>query len=269
MTKSAQSLKENEINAKLLHLYEGKKQGFNEILKQAEALNIADTLVLNLPYATQQYLDSKVKIMIVGQESYGWSFKLNDLEGSGEYKGLGGAMERTRSFQGKKSYNTRFWSFARGVYEACHNSALTDSKSNAYFFWSNLRRICFHTKPTTALPSPLQELIKTHLDSILLSEIHIAQPDIVLFLSGPNYDSYIKQQLDGVTFQAYIDDMPRRAAARLECHSVTHATMLRLYHPNARKRAGGISAQEYNKRVMLSLLEILGGLHELAKIGRD
>lgn len=265
MTKNAQSLKENEINAKLLALYEGKKQGFTEILKQAEALNLADKLVLNLPYATQQYLDSKVKVMIVGQESYGWSFKLNDLEGSGAYKGLGGAMERTKSFQSKKSYNTRFWSFARGVYEACHNSALTDSKPNAYFFWSNLRRICLDSKPATALPSPLQELITKHLDALLLSEIHIVEPDIVLFLSGPNYDSYIKSQLDGVTFQAHIDDMPRRAAARLECPSVTHATMLRLYHPNARKRAGGISAKEYNKRVMLSLLEILGGLPTLPK----
>lgn len=268
-TKNAKSPKESEINAKLLALYESKKQGFNEILKKAEALNIADKLVLNLPYATQQYVDSKVKIMLVGQESNGWSFKLNDLEGSGEYKGLCGAMERTKSFQTKKPYNKPFWTFAKGIYEACHNSALTDNKPNAYFFWSNLRKICYntpnekdttttHLQPDDPLPESLQELIDKHLDSLLLNEIQIAQPDIVLFLSGPNYDGYIKQQLEGVTFQAHVDDMPSRAAARLECPSITHTAMLRLYHPNAlRYRYGKDTHMDYTIPIMLPLLGVL------------
>ena len=262
--------KECEINKKLEALYDSKKWGFLEILEQAKELGLSDKLVLHLPYVTQPFLDSKVKIMLVGQESNGWGFRLSKQSEHGGLFYIYSAMELTKRFQAKTTQTKNvFWKFAEGVYEHCngHGSMNYYINPKAYFFWSGVRRISYHTtratlmrelQSPTPMPESLQELIDKHLDSLLLSEIQIAQPDIVLFLSTPSYDSYIKQQLEGVTFQAHIDALPIRAAARLECPSITHTAMLRLYHPNAlRYRYGKDTVMAYNVPIMLPILEIL------------
>ncbi|TKZ36428.1 hypothetical protein [Brachyspira catarrhinii] len=69
--------------------------------------------------------------------------------------------------------------------------------------------------------------------NILKDEIKIINPDIVLFLTGPDYDDYIKTQLEGVKFHKLENsDYEKSQFARVE-HEVLPKKSFRIYHPNA------------------------------------
>lgn len=104
--------------------------------------------MLHLPYATQQYLDSNIKIMLVGQESNGWGFRLSKQSGHGGLFYIYSAMELTKHFQARITQtNNVFLKFAEGVYEHCNGYGSMNYYINpkAYFFWSGVRRISYHT----------------------------------------------------------------------------------------------------------------------------
>lgn len=67
-------------------------------------------------------------------------------------------------------------------------------------------------------------------------EIKIINPDIVLFLTGPNYDYYIKNQLKGVEFKT-VENYGIRQFARVEYKSLPKNSF-RIYHPVYLRRRG-------------------------------
>lgn len=68
-----------EEHNSLISLYACKKAVLQEIKDIAQKEGVVNDIVLNLPAITQNFLDSKIKIMIVGQESNGWNFFLKQL----------------------------------------------------------------------------------------------------------------------------------------------------------------------------------------------
>lgn len=76
-------------------------------------------------------------------------------------------------------------------------------------------------------------------------EIKIINPDIVLFLTGYNYDNYIKKQLHDVEFAA-VSGYNEKEFARLK-HSVLPYNSFRIYHPGYLQRAG--LRDEYLKKL--------------------
>ena len=57
----------------------------------------------------------------------------------------------------------------------------------------------------------------------------IIKPKIVLFLTGPNYDNYIRNQLEGVKFKT-VENYNERQFARVE-HKSLPENSFRIYRP--------------------------------------
>ncbi|TLD98062.1 hypothetical protein LS80_006265 [Helicobacter trogontum] len=223
-----------EKQERLIALYTHKKAAWQEIKEIAQKEGVADNLVLNTPSITQNFLDSKIKIMIVGQESNGWNFFLKQLwvDTDRNFRdSIQEAMGKTEKFQSKtKSNNTQFWQFAASVYNEFNEKIDKKDSIKSYFFWTNLRKICYDNKPKKSLPQALQTQIDNELNILLLQEIKIINPNIVLFLSGPDYDTYIKQQLKGARFNK-VGVFKEREMAYITHEDLQNIIMLRIYHP--------------------------------------
>lgn len=218
------------INQELLKLYQSKREIFSQIYQRKYELN----LTLMLPCACEEFAKSKTRLMVMGQENYGWGFK--DTSEA--------VMRQTQAFiTSNKSKNSPFWRFVKEFYEGLGKKLENHFASVAY---SNVRRVCFNKDkgkdPKKLLPNNMENAF----DGLLLEEIQIIQPKIILFLTGPNYDKIIKKQLRGVEFHnikeflALNPALPKaefslpdklKKVKVLTHKDLSNTLMLRIYHP--------------------------------------
>ena len=66
--------------------------------------------------------------------------------------------------------------------------------------------------------------------NVINDEINVLKPDIILFVSGPNYDKVIKNSLIDANFEALSDKFSARQIAKIEFKN--HNNIFRTYHPN-------------------------------------
>ena len=225
------------INCELLKLYQSKEEIFSQIYQRKDVLN----LNLMLPYVCKNFVESKAKLMVIGQETYGWVF-----EGNREK-----TMEHTMEFLShNKDKNSYFWYFIKQFYETLGEELGNDFTP---IVWNNVRKVCFNLpkhkgkpKPKDPLPQELQEFIDNNLGNLLFEEIKIIQPKIALFLTGPNFEKYIKPQLHGIEHHSIKDFLALNPTLKQEefplpnklkkVKVLTHkdlpnTLMLRIYHP--------------------------------------
>ena len=98
-------------------------------------------------------------------------------------------------------------------------------------------------KPKSSLPKSIQELIDNELSTLSLEEIKIIKPDIVLFLTGPNYDDRILAQLQEANIfkvgdLKQIGGFSIKELAAIEHKELPQVSMRRLYHPNYTYKSG-------------------------------
>src|SRR3989338_4702920 len=122
------SLPKNEINQKLLSFYQNKWGQISGILSTNE--KISYPLILSVPDA---YVESKTKLMIVGQQPYGWGFK-KDVGRDEKWNSPEVLMQwHIDYYCGTKDLGSPFWQAAIELY---HH--LNPSGSPIGFITSNL-----------------------------------------------------------------------------------------------------------------------------------
>lgn len=218
-------------NQELLKLYNSK----NEVIKEIEELNKeleCGKLALLLPSVPRNYQKAKYKIMAIGQELNG---------GYGIRSEPRITMLDNLRGQSFDSCGRGFFSFPAKLCHAVNEigGKLNRKEIRSYFVWAEIRKFSYHKKihsnskaPRTRLNKEVQNLIDTKFN-ILEDEIRIINPDIVLFLTGHNYDNYIRTQLDGVKFHKLENsDYEKSQFARVE-HKVLPEKSFRIYHPHA------------------------------------
>lgn len=208
----------SEINQKLLKLFESK---WGVVEKVCNAIKDEELwTVLHIACVPYNYEKMKYKILIVGKENDGWVFN-NDARGS---------MLDTLDFLNSKDYNDKrpFFDFPYKFCKSLNNLVDIQDSKKTYFTWVNLREFSFDEVPKTSLGKEAQSIIDNEFN-ILEEEIKIINPDIVLFLTGPTYDYYIKNQLNGVEFKT-IENYGIRQFARVE-HKSLPDNSFRIYHP--------------------------------------
>lgn len=218
----------DEQNQKLLKLYESKnyKEVVNEIIKINQKAK-GKELALQLPCITENYKQMDKKIMVIGQELYGWS-KIKDNPKD--------AMLATYEFQNEKEKNTLFWNFQFKFCQKMNPNIKFDRKrKTSYIAWTNIRKFSYQKVNRSAPRIPLYEEVQKLIDSkfnFLKEEIKIIKPDIVLFLTGKDYDDYIRAQLNNVKFHEIRNsDFDKNEFARVE-HEVLPKNSFKIYHPN-------------------------------------
>ena len=66
--------------------------------------------------------------------------------------------------------------------------------------------------------------------NVLERELEILKPDIILFVSGPNYDSNIEKTLQTIEFNTFNSSFTKRQLAKLKFKHFDN--IYRTYHPN-------------------------------------
>ena len=214
----------SEINQKLLKLFESKWEAVNKVYDTLQEEE--EWAVLHRACIPPNYETTKYTILIVGQENNGYGYETEPKK----------SMLFTLDFQSNRYYdNAPFFSFPYSFCASINDCDNEKYSKKSYLAWVNLKEFSFETSSKKPLNEKAQNIIDNEYN-ILEEEIKIINPDIVLFLTGPNYDYYIKAQLNGVEFKT-IENYGIRQFARVEHKSLTKNSF-RIYHPVYLRRRG-------------------------------
>jgi len=183
-------------------------------LRSAEvpgAPRISAPLVIDVPPA---YSGARVRLMIVGQESFGWGESIDHTLSAEDV--LNTLRSWYREFDRASGYKaTPFWQAAMQIF-----TALNPAATSRAFLWSNLYKMDVGGRR----PSPDSEaaLDDAHL---IRAEIEALSPQVVVFFTGPAYDDRLLRCFPGATLTPV-----SRALARVS-HPALPPLAFRTYHP--------------------------------------
>ena len=165
--------------------------------------------------ATEAYVESPTRLMIVGQETYGWYGHF----APGRSERITGIQDHYAEFDFAARYkSTPFW---RAVHRL--RSTVASSSDRRALAWSNLLPVDKAQKRPWALEGHLAKL------GILRREIEVLKPDVVVFFTGPDYDGLVARQFPGVLHQT-VGGYDLRTLSRL-AHAGLPTKSFRTYHP--------------------------------------
>lgn len=163
---------------KLFELYKNRQHDFKKVFNTFPKDDLAGPFLMS---PNSDYYASKHRLLIIGQETNGWSKHIDDLENQ---------METYEDFNvGIEYYASPFWSITRKV------EAALDNKPHSCA-WTNLNKFDLESgRPNGVYATAISEL-----DDILLSEIKIIKPNFCLFYTGPSFDDRLKTIFKGIEF---------------------------------------------------------------------
>lgn len=204
----------DEMNEKLENLYGRNKSEFVRISNlSSKEVPIHGPFLMS---PSNLYFNSKIKLLVVGKETYGWPCHANDISLQ---------MSKYEEFNvGQFYYSSPFWNVIRKVENILGNPAYSCA-------WTNLSKFDVNQ----GSPYGEYERLISNLDTIILEEIKILAPDLCLFFTGPNLDYRIKKTFQNGTF-SNVEGWIGRALSKLN-HSDLPMSF-RTYHPNYLRRGG-------------------------------
>jgi hypothetical protein len=210
------------VNEKLEKLY---SQHFDKALSAKKDLKISSPLLIKIN--EEKYNNSDLKIMIIGQETFGWHGEF----GSDNIQKLMNGYDSylTNNLKGK---NKRVFWKAFHFFEKELNKFHYDKST--YYIWNNLIKISKYEDK--GMTKNIRNFERNYF-SVILDEIKILNPNIVIFLTGPNRDIDIKHNFSNVTFDNMgfpntIKDKRNYTTAHKVISDELPEKSVRLYHPN-------------------------------------
>jgi hypothetical protein len=212
------------MNSKLLKLYSSKWENLctsmHSILSDKQ-LEIKPTCPLLLSIKNEEeYNNSDIRLMIYGQETNSWYDKFhNNMESILDcYDSFFNEGECWR-------YGGQFWNGVNRFVELLQIKYPTKAIS---IVWNNIVKIGKYNDKGFP-PDYIYEIEREHF-SIVVDELKIIKPNIVLFLTGPNYDSSIEDNFGKLNYSKITNEFSERELAKLDLLDVPFS--FRTYHPN-------------------------------------
>jgi hypothetical protein len=172
----------SDINTQLLDYY-------SKILGNLKTIRLSSGGLSNphLLSVPPEYLQVNNRIMIVGQQAGGW----NDEMPADDQQYLVALMNLYTSFiESGKSNSSPFWQAAIDL-----QRLVNPGYPSKAFIWSNLVKIDqYGNRPPFEIEDKIRQL------GILQEEIKITYPKVVVFFTGPSYDSCLKLTFPNVQF---------------------------------------------------------------------
>lgn len=201
--------KTNDAKEKLIELYKSKQHEFKSIVETFPDEDLAGPFLMS---PNEKYFQQKNKLLIIGQESCGWSYFVDDI---------GSQMGNYEQFNlGIDYYPSPFWNITRKVETALGNELYSCA-------WTNLNK--FDLDSGRPYGEHLEQISK--LDYILVNEMEIIAPKICLFYTGPSFDERLSKIFDGIIFQE-IEGWSIRQFCKL-IHPKLPKNSFRSYHPKS------------------------------------
>lgn len=166
------------------------------------------------------YLQSPVRLMVVGQQTKGWGEGIAwDATPSEAVKQL---VRWYDDFElGAGYYRSPFWAAS---YELCRR--LNGEGCEQQFVWANLVKI---DEAEQRLSKDIEDAVCTAFN-VLPAETRFAAPDVTVFFTGPHYDERLASTFSGCKFEA-VKGWDGRVLSLLT-HRQLPPRSYRTYHPN-------------------------------------
>lgn len=181
---------------------------------------------LNGPFliaSNDQYEKATPKVVIVGQENNYW-LDCDFLTFLSDQT-LDDALDVYRKFDiaeyGHGSFGRYFSIFRDRIY-----GTITDENRRS-ILWNNLFKLNHDGK--SSISSPHEKAILQIQGELFVDEIEILRPDVVIFLTGPNYDHIIQRFYPDTEFQE-VDGHPLNEVAMVNSERLPKLCF-RTYHP--------------------------------------
>lgn len=201
-----------KMQSKLLKLYHKHWGNLNKLI-QANPL-LSSPFFIQIPnyYFNQQY-----KLMIIGQQTNGWSNSENSITGI-----INGYKEFNL---GEHYRSTPFWDFIRKIELNLHIDPYQ-------IVWCNLNRCDYnYGRPESDIEAELLRCFPG-----LIDEIQIVKPDVLIFLTGPMYDDLIFKSLGETDFKPIQGFDPNNFCQAVNKDFPFHS--YRTYHPKYLRMKG-------------------------------
>lgn len=198
-----------EAKDELKQIYLTKVKDFKDIVEKFPNDDLAGPILIS---PNDLYFKQKKRLMIVGQQTNGWSYYVDDIDKQ---------LENYQWFNlGKTYYASPFWNITRKVETALGNEEYS-------CVWTNINK--FDLDANRPFDDYETEISK--LDSLLINEIKILKPDICIFFTGPSFDYRIKTIFKNVSFER-VEGWDINQVCKLK-HSQLPEFTYRTHHPKS------------------------------------
>jgi len=168
----------------------------------------------------EKFNKSDIRVMVFGQETNGWG----DPEYDADIQCVLNEYNNFYHSGNCYSYGGQFWN---GVSRFQKMFAEKYPNKKIAYVWNNIVKIGKCSEKGCP-PDYIYNVEKKYF-SVIKDEIQILRPNVILFLTGPNYDSKIKDKLGEVASTALLPFGERELA----CISIPDVDFaFRTYHPN-------------------------------------
>lgn len=232
------------MNSALKDLYLSK---WDLLISNASQLRVkaANPLLIQVG---QAYIDSEIKVMIVGQETDGWHHVLNEGNISVE-RLMNGYSDyfNQASKDGKGRGRRAFWNRKNYRFFEEQLSKYFRGKSVS-FIWNNISKIGNENR---GKPHKLIRQLEREHFNIFASEFAILNPDIVIFTTGSSRDSYIVHHFgSSVSFlpklsllNGCLSEETLNLIAEVKLPKFPSVKAIRIEHPNRRTLSNSLSLE--------------------------
>jgi len=197
------------MNEELKNIYESKVEDFTRIVESFPDDDVAGPLLIK---PNDLYFRQSKRLMIIGQQTNGWSYYYKDIE------------KQLRNYEefnlGEEYYSSPFWNVTRKLEKAIGNDEYS-------CVWTNINKFDLDANRPYG---KYEELIST-VDSILINEIEILEPNICIFFTGPSFDYRIRKIFSGVEFKE-IQNWKLGQLCQLK-HKYLPKCSVRTHHPKS------------------------------------
>ena len=129
---------------------------------------------------SSDYYEKKQRVMICGQETQGWG---NEFDNCPEKATMDAVLRIYAGFVNGGGYNSPYWQFINSLKKDCPDVS---------FVCNNIVKIGKKYGP--GCDDQINDLTLKHFP-VIPEEIKVLHPDLILFLTGPNYDWRIRKAL--------------------------------------------------------------------------
>lgn len=227
-------MEDNTLNDKLSQLYRDKLSIGNPCLLQVlreqrrntdKSTQPAYPLLIKINEVN--YGKADLKIMVFGQETNGWETKVSEIEIPMNEsinlvdKTVDTFMNTYYNFFNRTDLKSPFWN-------AFKNIRKLTREMNCEIVWNNVYKIGNRGRNLNRPHEMIRQIENDYFD-VIQEEISILKPDVILFLTGPNYEARVNKKF-GIRGYHSISNHETNKLARI---SISNEILVyRTYHPN-------------------------------------
>ena len=198
----------------------------------SEADEVSAPLLIKIPAL---YESARIRVVMIGQETNGWGDSGPSTPGPSTLATMQKQpTEETALFLEdlyEKFLNERKGKPSRRPFFQGINQLMGQLGNRQSYVWTNLFPSDHGNKP------PQGEMREWLLDfRVLAAQISILEPNVVIFLTGPNRDDVVQKLFKGATFTA-LRDKRRSQLAKISGAAGLPAASYRTYHPAYLRRS--------------------------------